>query len=108
MCVHIGADVILANLLTGPRKNIGVTYEDINRFCKNVKIALSNIPTKPDSFVYFAVNERDLQETLIRYPDTFNSFRDKFYCTENINIDNFNKRYAVEIRSILNKASLNI
>ena len=106
MCIHVGADVVLANLSQGGKQEI--TFEDINNYCKNVKTILHEQEAGEASiFFHFAVNRRDLQDAVARYPDIFSKYREKFICeNDKIHIENFNNRYNEELRPVLQQAAL--
>ena len=99
MSIYIGADVVLANLSQGNKTE--VTFEDINAYCKKVK-EIFETQGELNKFLYFAVNNRDLQDAVLRYPNIFSIFRERFTCkSENININDFNDRYIEEVKAVL-------
>lgn len=102
MCVHIGADVVLANLLSGENKKQGVSFEEINSYCQKIKqqfIVQNNM-----DFIYFAIDQREVQDTIWRYPQYFNVFKDRFFCSDTLNVKSFNNRYSINIQEILQQA----
>lgn len=99
MCVHIGAEVVLANLLSGKKKEQGVSFEDINMYCQKVREQMGNV--KADDFVYFAVDKREVKDTVLKYPQMFNMFKNRIFGSDVLKKNQFNSRYTDEIRGIL-------
>lgn len=93
MCVYVEPEVILANLLTFNDSGEGVSINDLEQYCSKVKTAINDN-------VYCHFNSNDLELTLLRYPDEFRKFQNKYFINNRININHFNARYTPEIANI--------
>ncbi len=103
MCIHVGSEVLLANLLNDQKySNIGVSFDDIYDYSEKLKsIFKENHNIK--SF-YIASNSFELENALSEYKIEFRQFQEKFYINERFNIRLFNKRYNTKVQEILVEA----
>jgi hypothetical protein len=105
MALHIGFDVILANLLNSKEHGEGITYDDIDKYCVNIKKLLHEMPYNEEyQYLLFEINTNYIQSALMRYKEYFREFRDKFYKNGDYVLSLFNDRYSREIKTALEKA----
>lgn len=103
MCVYIGAEVLLANLLL---YNLSITPKDIELYCEQLK---ENFRNKTNiTSLYIDSNNQSLEYALIRYKDEFRKFQGTFYQNQTINIRHFNDRFDEKISLILKETAQNI
>ena len=90
MCLYVGSEVVLANLLS---KKDEITIEDISLYCEKLKEHLSN------KNLYININDEEINNMLLKYPNEFRYFRDRYFANKKINLDYFNSRYSRDIAS---------
>lgn len=100
MCVYVGPEVLLANLLS---HKPSVSSRDIELYCENLKKAFSNKTNIIN--LYLDSNDKSLKYALSRYKEEFRQFQGRFYKNKAINIHHFNDRFDKNISSILNETA---
>ena len=90
MCLYVGSEVVLANLLS---KKDEITIEDISLYCEKLKKRLSN------KNLYININDEEINNMLLKYPDEFRYFQDRYFANDKINLNYFNSRYSRDIAS---------
>ena len=101
MCVYVGSDVVLANLLYySPNAEEGIDFTDIEEYCYRIKNAIINNSHRI-KFISFQVNDYQLNYSLRSYPDYFKKFLGKYYKGIDLDIRCFENRVTPEMSTIL-------
>lgn len=100
MCVYVGSEVLLANLLS---HRSSVSSKEIESYCEKLKEIFSNEMNINN--IYLDSNDRTLETALARYEGEFRQFQGRFYRNQTINIRHFNDRFDEEISSTFRKAA---
>lgn len=103
MCIYLGSEVILANLLSEKRE---VTLGDVNLYCKELEKILAS--KKINKKIYININSDELEKTLLKYNKEFRYFRGNFFINEEFNLDHFNSRFNEKIVNTLESVAKNI
>lgn len=103
MCYYIGSDVVLANLLEYAHgaKEKGISFVDIENYCKRIKEALVANGKNKQDYIYFGVNKRELDSDMEVYEDQFRKFQDRYYANDKINIHNFDRGLSPDVRAVM-------
>ena len=88
MCLYVGSEVILANLLT---KKDGVTPEEISSYCQRLRTVLAQDPEYKN--VYINLNTKEINYALSKYNKEFRCFQGRYFVNKKINLKHFNARY---------------
>lgn len=110
MCIHIGCDVVLANLLMySPNFDDGIDFSDIEKYCGIVQENLLESRLVKVESVSFQVNDDELESNLRAYPAFFKRFSGRYYRGTPLNsADEFNELFSTPIREILVSAARKI
>ena len=87
MCLYVGSDVILANLLS---KKDGVSKKEIVSYCKKLSDTFND---NQINNVYIDVNDYEIEHALSKYNREFRFFQGRYSINEKINLKHFNARY---------------
>lgn len=96
MCVYVGSEVILANLLSNQNS---VSENELEVYCDKLKEFLTK--EKSIDNVYINLNNHELESTLLIYNKEFRRFQGRFFVNEAINLHYFNDRFDSNISSAL-------
>lgn len=101
MCMYIGSEVILANLLSFyPKAEQGVDFNTIERYCNGIKKELLN-KNSTANFVSFHVNDDELDSSVQIYPRQFKKFMDRYYRGKELDVQEFNSVVKAELNDVL-------
>lgn len=101
MCVYVGSEVLLANLLSY-REN--VSELEIELYSEKLK----NILKDEKENVYINLNDNALEYVLMKYEKEFRRFQGRFFVNESINLNQFNDRFDSNISSMLMLVAQNL
>lgn len=106
MCVYVGSDVVLANLLYfHPRSKDGISFSDIENYCFDIKKALIRKGVSKTEYISFNINRDELSSDMSMYNNEFKKFQNRYYSKASINIDQFNSRLKPEISSVMQEVA---
>lgn len=89
----IGADIILANLLSySPKADNGISEADIADYCQRITEKIMQSDKFNDKVFHFSVSEESLDEFVNVYPEYFKKFLNKYYRVADFNIKYFERR----------------
>lgn len=109
MCTYIGSDVILANLLCySPDVQDGVTYSDIETYCKKIKEIIAKDKTSNIRSISFGVSDPQLDVSLRVYPNYFKRFIGKYYRGIDFQMKPFEYRVDNKMKEIMKEAAENM
>lgn len=101
MCVYIGSDVVLANLLYySTNAEEGVSFADIEEYCGRVKDTIRKNAYQID-LISFQIDNYQLNYSLRLYPNYFKKFVGKYYKGNDLDIEYFKGRLNSEMNIIL-------
>lgn len=104
MCVYVGSDVVLANLLYySPKAEKGINFADIEKYCFKIRETMAE--KRQQGYIAFLVNDFQLENDLREYPDYFNRFAEKYYRGVNLQIEPFKKRVSPEISNVMRRVA---
>lgn len=102
MCYYVGADTILANLLS-VQENETATPAEISDYCKQVYIELRS--KDKNSYAYFDITSDAINNMVATYSDFFEIFYNKIYLKREINVESFNKNISFSLKRALKQAA---
>ncbi len=106
MCMFIDPEVVLANLLYyDPNGDNGVTYSDIERYCRRIKQKLAEDKEMKINCVSFQMNERSLSNDITSYPTIFRKSFGRFYKGSDFHLSRFDQRTDDKLKIILAKTA---
>lgn len=106
MCMYIGSEVLLSNLLNYyPKSNEGIDFSEIEKYCIAIKEAIANDENSSANFISFRLNDDELESNLRLYPGVFKKFMDKYYKGKNFNGYNFDSRVRPEISLVMKRTA---
>lgn len=100
MCLYVGSEVILANLLT--KKN-GVTPEEISSYCQHLGDILSQHWGCRN--VYINLNTKEMNYALSKYNKEFRYFQGRYFANKTMNLSHFNARYDDQVIAAFSEAA---
>lgn len=105
MCLVLDSEVILANILSKTPEDCGVSRDDMQMYCFEVKSELAKIAAISNEYLYFDLDNQSLKNTLNRYEDLFVQMGKEIYSYEEINADIFNSRFDHIVSEVLNNVA---
>lgn len=88
----IGADIILANLLSySPKADDGISESDIADYCQRITEEIMQSDEFNDKVFHFGVSEESLDEFVNVYPEYFKKLISKYYKVADFNIKYFER-----------------
>lgn len=91
MCIYIGSEVVLANILAKRKK---ATLNDIKRYCQNLREYL--LSQYQIDNVYININSEKLEDALLKYNREFRRFGRDYYINRELVLRHFNSRFGDE------------
>lgn len=107
MCLYVGSEVILANLLVYNKAYSSVGAKDIIKYCEILKNEIVKIKSSGTEYMYFNVTQQSIDDAINRYKSEFRKFGDEVYINNEIELSYFNARYSSEIVEILKRTAEN-
>lgn len=102
MCYYVGADTILANLLS-VQENETATPAEISDYCKQVYIELRS--KDKDSYAYFDITSDAINNAVEENSDFFEIFYNKIYLKRSIDVELFNRNISSALSRALKQAT---
>lgn len=100
MCIYVGSDVVLANLLCySPQAENGLNYSDMETYCRQVKDRL--LAEKKEGYISFQLSDFQLDNSIREYPRYFSRFAGRYYRGTYFQIEPFKKRVTADIADIM-------
>jgi hypothetical protein len=105
MCLYVGTDVVLANILpaVGDR---GITHGRFIDFTREVSATLAK--KSSDGCVYINDNADELDFMLVRYGKFFGFFRGRYFPTKKLDekaVASFNSKVEEDIAAVLRESA---
>ena len=105
MCLFIGSDTILANILVDKDEQEGIGVYEIKRYCQELNELLDR---KKLPYRYFDISHDSLRKAVLVNRKAFLSFGGKYFRRAVIQIEDYNSIYDEEIREVFAAASSRI
>lgn len=108
MCLYVGSDVVLANLLNySINSENGIVFSDIERYCEKIKIEINSL-NKETKFISFQVYDRSIEDVINLYPTHFKEINRRYYKGLDFDIDEFSWKLSPEFRMLFENSAKKI
>lgn len=105
MCLFIGSETILANILENRDEKEGVGIQEIKEYCRELGRSFDK---KKIRHRYFDISNDSLYKAVIANRDVFSLSGGKYFRCAHIEIDEYNSAYERDIRDVFKYASSNL
>ncbi len=106
MCIYVGGDSVLANLLNyNDKANEGFSCTDIEKYCEKIKSEIADDTKIKENYICFEISSDDIAELMDKYSDQFLLFQGKYYKNSRFSFGRFNWKNSLDIQKIMEKVA---
>lgn len=101
MCLYVGTDVVLANLLRYCSNSaMGISFSDIEKYCERIKNEINSLDNGT-KYISFQIYDRSLENTINIHSKHFKKINKKYYKGLDFNINEFSWKIKPELSIVL-------